>query len=53
MIIIELLIFYLEQEKRLILSAMKHWEKKTCIRFRPKRSTDQYSIFIMTGPILV
>ena len=40
-----------EQQKRLILSAMSHWENNTCIRFRPKNSTDQYSIFIMSGPV--
>ena len=40
-----------EQQKRLILSAMSHWENNTCIRFRPKNSTDQYSIYIMSGPV--
>ena len=41
--------FNTETEKRVVLQAMHRWEENTCIRFRPKRSGDDYSVLIMTG----
>lgn len=42
--------FCADQEIKIIKSAMRHWEENTCIRFRPKVSSDIYYIFIMSGP---
>ena len=38
-----------EGEKRVIFQGMAHWENRTCIRFRPRESSDTASVMFITG----
>lgn len=51
MAILLIIFMVADRERRVILSAMRHWEEKTCLRFRPKVSTDQYYVVFMSGPV--
>ena len=49
--IIIIIVNFSDYERRVILMGMKHWEDNTCIRFRPRRSSDRNSIYIMSGQV--
>ena len=46
-------LFYVDGEKEVILDGMRHWENKTCIRFRQKRAQDSSYIFFVSRQWLV
>lgn len=43
------MLHFTDDEKRIILQAMRHWEDCTCIRFKEKTEEDEYSITFITG----
>ena len=45
-----LLTFCAEHQKQKILDGMRHWEDKTCIRFKQKQPQDRNFVLIDIGP---
>ncbi len=41
--------FMTGEERRVIFQAMYHWEENTCIRFRPRTSSDRNYVHIVTS----
>ena len=39
----------IDEQRRVIIQAMQHWEENTCIRFRPKDIGDIYYVKILSG----